>query len=128
MSAADKLPGPRCGTAVRDGAFQDPALAGGKVWDLSAWIGEWVVIEWGDEATDKLYYGFFASEAAATTGFDATTVSASAGTKVNTAPRWIKIGDERHVMVERDRPWIRVQPKAGTARVYVGNADGSARK
>ncbi len=129
---AENVVGARCGAGERDGAYQFPTLAAGKVIDLTLWRGAYVVLRWtpAEGSQGLLYYGFFANNADATTGFDATT-SSDAGSpiaKVADGPDWIEWGSEE-VTVPFDMPFLRIQPSAGSGRALVrcsddGRSDG----
>jgi hypothetical protein len=115
----DVAPLPSCGSDTHDGAFDWPALAAGAVVNLTAYAGEYIEITWIPAATtDYLEYGSFATQALATTGFDAATDSGTPGVLVPTAPSFLPAGFVQR-LVDPRRPWLRVEPSAGTGRCVV---------
>lgn len=123
--SADNYEGPRCGSDVRDGAYQYPALdTGDNVIDLTAWAGEYVEISWVPPAGELLLYGFFVDQTTAEAGFDSSTASGSPGAKVNTAPKRLENGSVQ-VTVPRTRLWLRLEASANTGLCTVHHAEAA---
>ncbi len=123
--SADNLPGHSCGTETDDGAYQFPALdaASPRVINLTDWAGDFVEIQW--DGAVKLYYGFFATQAAADGGFDKATATADHGAKVPTAPGWVNAASDKQGRVPKTRCFLRLEPVSGTGRCLVRQAEGS---
>lgn len=124
--SADNYEGPRCGSDVRDGMYQYPALAAGAIIDLSDWAGEYIEISWIPAAGELLLYGFFTTAALATTGFDATTVSGTPGVIVPTAPKRLEgAAPSPQVTVPRTHLHLRIEPASGSGLCTVNHAEAA---
>lgn len=132
--SVDRVIGPRMGVLKpQDGVHQYPELDGdGAVLNLTTWAGETVEIAWYpsvDEyaATDRLLYGFFRTEAAATPApdpvFDTTTASTTG--PVAAAPARLSAQREFvRVTVPRAHPFLRIQAENAAGLCTVHHVEG----